>query len=138
MTEKCVKVEESGQKLCSKLADLNDPQCSALILRHCHVPRLNHLARAIRPYYLKEAAVVHDNITRATYVDIMGFTSLEDDKWSEAVLKIKYGGLGLTSVENTMPAAFVASWAHTVTELPKRFPHIADTINKFVSEVADK
>ena len=68
----------------------------------------------------------------------MGFTSLEDDKWSEAVLKIKYGGLGLTSVENTMPAAFVASWAHMVTELPKRFPHIADTVNKFVSEVAAK
>ena len=67
VTEKCVKVAESSQELCSKLADLNDPQCSSLILRHCHVPRLNHLARAIRPYRL---AVVHDN-TRATYVDII-------------------------------------------------------------------
>ena len=45
----CIDIAKSGDRLCSELVNLNDSQSSVLILRHCHVPRLNYLARQIFP-----------------------------------------------------------------------------------------
>ena len=35
---------------------------------------------------------------------------------------VKYGSFGLTSVKDVASAAYLASWAHSVATLPKRFP----------------
>ena len=37
-------------------------------------------------------------------------------------MPVKYGGFGLTSVRDVASAAYLASWAHSVATLPKRFP----------------
>ena len=49
---KCVEISKSGQDLCTKLTELDDSQSALLLLRHCHVPRINHLARSVVPSYL--------------------------------------------------------------------------------------
>ncbi|XP_062515225.1 uncharacterized protein LOC134190742 [Corticium candelabrum] len=68
----------------------------------------------------------------------MGLSSLDNNKWDEAVLKINYGGLGLTSVGSVLPSSFIAAWAHSFNELPKRFPQMADEIGHLVSNVSTK
>ena len=118
----CTRVAQDGSSLCSKLKDLDDPQCSLLLLRHCHVPKMNHLARTISPRDVSEAAGIHDLLTRKTFTDIIGLDRLDDTKWKQASLKIKFGGFGLTSIRGTAPAAFLAAWAHSLKELPNRFP----------------
>ena len=50
----CNEFAVSGRDLCSKLANLDNPQASTLLLRHCHIPRVNYLARAVFPKWLIE------------------------------------------------------------------------------------
>ena len=40
----CTDIARSGEQLCCQLTKLDNKQCSMLILRHCHVPRMNYLA----------------------------------------------------------------------------------------------
>ena len=37
-------------------------------------------------------------------------------------MPVKYGGFGLTSVKDVASATYLASWAHSVATLLKRFP----------------
>ena len=60
VTEACCSNAEKGDLLCNKLPDLNDVQSSMLLLRYCHVSRLNHLGRVIPPEMLHTAAAIHD------------------------------------------------------------------------------
>ena len=89
----CIGIAKSGDRLCSELVKLNDSQSSMLILRHCHVPRLNYLARQIFPVDLQPAANIHDNMTRSSLESIIGYNHLDDINWKQATLKIKFGGL---------------------------------------------
>ena len=53
----CNEFAVSGKDLCSKLADLNNPHASTLLLiRHCHISRVNYLARAVFPKRFERAA----------------------------------------------------------------------------------
>lgn len=67
----CAKTTQSDSDLCSKLAELDEWQFAMLLLRECHVPRLNFLARSVAPALLKDSAVVHDRITLATLHDVL-------------------------------------------------------------------
>lgn len=78
ITQTCVKAAESGQNLCSRLAELNDPQSATLLLRHCHVPRVNYLARGVSPDLLYEATKIHNTLTLVTYVEIMEISSIKN------------------------------------------------------------
>ncbi|XP_062498931.1 uncharacterized protein LOC134176271 [Corticium candelabrum] len=40
----CSSFADSGNLLCDQLVELEDPQSAMLLLRHCHVPRMTHLA----------------------------------------------------------------------------------------------
>ena len=60
MLESCLDIARSGQGLCDQLVSLNDPQSGMLLLRFCHVTRLNHLARAVCPAQLRSGAMFHD------------------------------------------------------------------------------
>lgn len=59
----CIDKAKSGSNFCSKLQDLDNPQSSLLLLRHCHVPSLNHLGRTVAPDLPQKAAVIHDDLT---------------------------------------------------------------------------
>ena len=43
-------IANSGHALCSELMKLRCLQSATLLLRFCHVTRMNHLARCVSPY----------------------------------------------------------------------------------------
>ena len=101
MEPKCVEISKCGQDLCTKLTEFDDPQSSLLLLRHCHVPRINHIARSVVPSCLQIAAKIHDQLTRTTFNDILKLESIDECKWKQANLKIKHGGFGLILTEES-------------------------------------
>ena len=57
---------------------------------------------------------------------------MDDNVWHQATLPIKYGGFGLSLVQTVAQSAFLASWAHTLKELPIRFPGMKPVVGKVV------
>ena len=78
---KCEAKAEDGNTLFSILRDLDEPQSALLLLKYCHFPKLNHLARTVVPTHLSKATVIHDNLTKSTFADIIGLEQIEDTKW---------------------------------------------------------
>ena len=111
-------VVESGWDLCDMLPLLDDPQCSTLMLRQCHLTRLNHRWRMVPPAILLEAAKAHDTGTHDTFWSIVGLNASCDDNWSQCCLPIK---LGFWKLEDISPTAFLAAWANSLRVLPARF-----------------
>ena len=122
---KCVEIAETGEHLLSEIVNLKDRQYSMLILRHCHVPRLTYLARQVPPQDLAKAANIHDNTTRSSFANVIGLPHLDDIKWEQATLKIKFGGFGLTRISKVSHAVFLSSWCQSLKDLPNRFPSMA-------------
>ena len=125
----CIDIARSGEQLCCQLTKLDNKQCSMLILRHCHVPRMNYLARQVFPANLEEAARIHDSMTKSTFVSIIGSNFVKDDSWRQATLKIKLGGFGLTPVSQISHASFLSSWCQTIKDLPCRFSSHSNLVN---------
>ena len=125
----CIAIARSGEQLCCQLTKLDSKQCSMLILRHCHVPRMNYLARQVFPANLEEAARIHDSMTKSTFVSIIGSNFVNDDSWRQATLKIKLGGFGLTPVSQVSHASFLSSWCQTIKDLPCRFSSHSNLVN---------
>ena len=92
-------------------------------------PRINHLARSVVSSCLQPAAKIHDELTRTTFNDILKLESIDECKWRQATLEIKHGGFGLISTEASSSIAFVASWAHSIHELPLRFPNLLESVD---------
>ena len=63
----------------------------------------------------------------------MGCGSVDDSVWLQATLPIKLGGFGLSSVSTISQSAFLASWAHSLHELPARFPDMNSTVQQIAS-----
>ena len=126
----CLESAKSRTDLCDKLRDLDDVQSAMLLLRYCHIPRINHLARslAVLPDRSRPAADLHDFQSRSTFTSLMGCDSVGDSVWLQATLPIKLGGFGLSSVSTISQSAFLASWAHSLHELPARFPDMNSTV----------
>ena len=68
VTSVCCDMAQSGSNLCSQLLKLDDAQAANLLLRKCHVPKLNNLARTVRPDLLVPATTIHDSQTHSTFV----------------------------------------------------------------------
>lgn len=49
VTDACLNMARAGQDLCDQICSLDDPQSGMLLLRYCHVTRMNHLARSVCP-----------------------------------------------------------------------------------------
>ena len=137
-------IAHSGQSLCSALSQLEDPQSECFLLRHCHVPKLNYLARSVSPSLFQSTAEIHDNMTRRTFCKILGVPSRVDERWKEATLPIKLGGFVMTSVDAIASSAFLGGWMHTLSNLPTRFPHLTidvslllatDNVSKILADI---
>ena len=74
---------EGGHGLCQKLIEMDDPQSSSLLLRHCHVPQMNHLTRSVFPCDLQRGADIHDRITKDTFSAINGLEQMDDIRLSK-------------------------------------------------------
>ena len=94
----CSDVAQSGSNLCGKLLQLQDPQCGMLLLRHCHVTRINFLSQTVPPRLLESAVAIHDTLTRSTFTNLLGRGNLTDRQWLQATLPIRHGGFGLTAL----------------------------------------
>ena len=116
----CMDKAKSGTELCSKLLELDDPQSSLLLLRHCHVPSLNHLSRTVIPEQLNKAALIHDDQTYRTFSSVMSLDVLDPDSWFQTCLPIRHGGCSLSKMQPVAPMALLAAWAHTSRELSLR------------------
>ena len=68
-------------------------------------------------------------MTQSTFSDITGLDSLDDTMWNQASMKIKFGGFGLTEIQQISPAAFIAAWAQSVRVLPIRFPSLTVSVD---------
>ena len=129
---RCNKSAAAGEGLCSQLLYLNDPQSALLLLRYCHVPTLNHLARCVPPPVLHQAFHIHDQLSRDTFAAILGLSALDELTWKQASLKIKLGGFGITNLTQISAAAFVGSWCYSMSTIPQRFPSridLCDSLN---------
>ena len=89
----CSSFADSGNRLCDQLVALNDVQSAFLLLRYCHVPRLNHLARTVCPSLLSEAAEIHNLQTCSVFSNLLSYDHLSDSVWWQASLPIRLGGL---------------------------------------------
>ena len=63
----CSDIALDGQSLCDQVVALNESQSGMLLLRFCHVPRLNYLGRTVAPSLMQSAALQHNEITRSTF-----------------------------------------------------------------------
>ena len=129
---RCSKSAAAGEGLCSQLLNLNDPQSALLLLRYCHVPTLNHLARCVLRSVLHQACHIHDQLSRDTFAAMLGLSALDELTWKQASLKIKLGGFGITNLTQISAAAFVGSWCYSMSTIPQRFPSridLCDSLN---------
>ena len=118
----CSDVAQLGSNLCGKLLQLQDPQCGTLLLRHCHVTRMNFLSRTVPPRLLESAAAIHDTLTRSTFTNLLGRGNLTDRQWLQATLPIRHGEFGLIALTSTAQFAFLSSWVSTLHTMAKRIP----------------
>ena len=79
----CVDIAKAGDRLCCEMLKLSNRQSSMLILHYCHVPRLNYLARQVFPCDLEEAGIIHDELTKRTFMSITGFSHLSGTAWKQ-------------------------------------------------------
>lgn len=82
---------------------------------------LNHLARSIPWDPFQASAIAHDTMTQHTFRSIIGQPDLSSRQWQQCCLPVKRGGFGLLSLKHISEAAFIAGWASSAEELPKRF-----------------
>ena len=75
-------------------------------------------------------------LPKKTVVHLLGETFVNDQVWKQACLSICVGGFGLTPLSSIAGPAFVASWSHTISELPSRFPHLKVIIDKFTCDAS--
>ena len=128
----CCDTAQSGSNLCNQLLKLDDAQAANLLLRKCHVPRLNTLAKTVRSDFLVPATTIHDSQTCSTFCHLIGYDSLPDNTWQKISLPINMGRFGLTSLASVSCPPFVASRAHAAVESPSHFQSILPSINSFV------
>ena len=102
---RCSKSAAAGKGLCSQLLNLNDHLNALLLLRHCHVPTLNHLARCVPPPVLHQACHIHDQLSRDIFAAILGLSALDELTWKQASLKMKLEGFGITNLTQISAAA---------------------------------
>ena len=113
----CSTIAQSGNTLCDQLTKLGDIQSAMLLLRHCHVPKLDYLAQTGFPGQLTQAAKIHDTQMHNTFSNLLGYVRLDDSMWQQASLPIRLGGFGMTLLTSVSQHAFVASRAHAIIEL---------------------
>ena len=103
---------------------MNGVQSASLLLKYCHVPRLNYLARVVPPKLLTSAAEIHDLQKRKVFSELLSYHQLSELAWQQATLPVRLGGFGLISVKSIAACAFLASWFEAIDALPKRFPDL--------------
>ena len=76
----CSEFAKGGEDLCNQLLALEDTQSSMLLLRYCHIPRINHLGRTVAPSLMKSATRIHDSLSQSSFKHLIKCPDLENDQ----------------------------------------------------------
>ena len=89
---------------------MKDPHVEFSLLRSClSIPKIMFTLRTTNPLHHLDIWESYDNITREAFGRIMG-APLTDIQWSQAVLPVSLGGIGLRSSSDHSPAAYACSF----------------------------
>ena len=106
------KVQKAG-KVLDALGELDNPQVSLQLLRHCaSFTKLVHNMRTTPAGLYSAALVAFDGKVRAC-LESIGCFPVPDRIWQQATLGVKHGGLGLRQCAVHATAAYLASVATT-------------------------
>ena len=87
------------------------------MLRMCGTGKLTHMLRSAPPRATQEAARRYDQAILASYVEITGLDDLTEQEALHCQLPMRMGGRGLRSQEKLAHAAWLASWAQSLSEV---------------------
>ncbi len=101
---------DGHKKLLDALLHEHMPKQYALtILRHCSLPKANHIIRALPQHRVQQFAQrFDDEIRKAATVILNNDIDIDDKTWLHATLPGRLGGFGLRPVQRTANAAFIA------------------------------
>ena len=124
VNDKCIQLANKASEDIYKIIDtLDHHQSSLLLIRHCILPRLNHLARSVPPTHFKSAALEFDKAIRKGLTKICnldGVTDKPPNPFTSAMrhLPLSKGGLGLTSLSDSHPLMYLASFCESLSSIP--------------------
>ena len=99
------------------------PQQFILILRHCVINQMDHLARTVPPSILRPTAQRFDFAVRKLLRSLLPQLPPPEDKEAYAYtvfrLPAKFGGLALPSLEHKLEAAYVSSLCASIPTLER-------------------
>ena len=103
-----------------------------------HAIRLSHLARGVCPDSLRSAAILHDQLTRKCFKALIGDVAITSKQQEQAILPVRFGGFGMTSLQTVFRFAFVPSWGYSLEKLPKRFSSLEEHVNVVLSSCKEE
>jgi hypothetical protein len=136
-------------KLHERTRAMEDTQAQYLTLRYATCCNLNHWVRTVPPEQMREHAALFDKECLDTLRHMLDVPTIDGDDLTEdeiiqCRLHVKLGGLGLTSAEAVMEAAYVGSWGLTKTlineilkplaALPGNLPEILNHVTTRATE----
>jgi hypothetical protein len=126
--DKCIEAEN----LLKKISEIHDPQVSVALLRICGgFCRLSHIARCCPSEQVSEPLAAHDRAVMKCLEDSAAI-ELSDRARLQAQLGLKAGGLGLRSLQQHSPAAYIAS-INSVGMLP---PQLETTVKFYNNRIS--
>ena len=123
--DRCVETATRAATLLGKVAELPSlasphlpaTQLSALLLRQCGAGKLTHLLRSTPPPTVLPAAELYDLAVLDCYRVIADLDALSPLETSQCQLPLRCGGRGLRSQARLAPAAWLASWGQSLSEV---------------------
>ena len=126
--DRCCETAVRAAALLAKVAELPTlasphlpaTQLSALLLRMCGAGKLIHLLRSTPPPSVLPAAELYDRAVLDCYRVVADLDALSPQETSQCQLPLRCGGRGLRSQARLAPAAWLASWGQSLSEVLMR------------------
>ena len=110
---------------------MEDTQAQHLTLRHATCCNLNHWVRTMPPAQMRDHAAPHcdkecsDTSRQMLDINTDDGEDMTEDEIMQSRLHVKLVGLGLTSAEAVMEAAYVGSWGLCKALVTKNLQQVA-------------
>ena len=111
MTTHCRKILEDLDSKFTSIDNLGNVQIQHLLCRLCCIPTLTYLMRTVPPTTILPYAKLCDSFIKRFLEKVLSWPSLDDRSWAQAVLPVRYGGLGLQLPSRSVLPAWVGSWS---------------------------
>ncbi|XP_043203123.1 uncharacterized protein LOC122371098 [Amphibalanus amphitrite] len=96
------------QRLCTRLRELDSHTAVFFLAHHVSAPRLTYLLRSAPAFKAPHVLQATDEMVRSTLEAVCN-VAINPAAWEQASLPVKFGGLGIQSVEALALPAYIAS-----------------------------